>query len=79
MSYATFDALPFISIVDVDALGSSAECIEIANDSTEPVRGLELNDAYERGEMNYTPGICTLKTRQNTCRWPTASVQKLNS
>ena len=79
LSHATFDALPFISMVDVDALGSSAECIEIANDSTEPVRGLGFNDAYERGEMNYTPGICTLKTRQNTCRWPTASVQRLNS
>ena len=79
LSHATFDALPFISIVDVSALASSAECLEIANDSTEPISGLGLNEALIRGEMNYTPGICTLKTRQNTCRWPTASVQRLNS
>ena len=79
LSYATFDALPFISIVDVGALGSSAECLEIADDSTEPISGLGLNEALIRNEMNYTPGICTLKTRQNTCRWPTASVQRLNS
>ena len=80
LSYATFDALPFISIVDVHALDPTAECIEIATDSTEPTRGLGLSEAnYERGIMNYTPGICTLQTRENKCRWPTASIQRLNS
>ena len=79
LSYATFDALPFISTVDLHAISPTAECLELATKSTEIVQGLGIEESSLRGEMNYTPGICTLKTREKKCRWPTASVQRLNS
>merc|ERR1712131_577044 len=79
LSYATFDALPFISMVDLYAINPTAECLELATESTEQVPDLGIEENGLNGEMNYTPGICTLSTKQNVCRWPTPSVQKLNS
>ena len=79
LSYATFDALPFISMVDLYAINPTAECLEMATESTEQVPDLGIEESGLKGEMNYTPGICTLSTKQNVCRWPTPSVQKLNS